>query len=226
MQTDTGNQPASRRLAVFDLDGTLSRADTFGPFVLGLLRRHPARALRLPLLLIPVMGFVLRLVDRGTLKGSVLRLLFGGLPRGAVNAWAAEYAALAVPAHLFPEALAALRNHLAQRDYVVLLSASPDLYVPRIGAALGVNETICTMVRWNGEHLDGRLAGPNRRDQEKLRVLEGLKQQHAGLSVIAYGNSGADLPHMFRCDEAVYVNAPPALARELAQRGLKCVNWR
>lgn len=226
MESDTAGEAAPRRLAVFDLDGTLSRADTFGPFVLGLLRRHPARALRLPLLIIPVVGFVLRWVDRGGLKGSVLRLLFGGLPRKTVDEWAAQYASRVVPHRLFAEALAALRNHVARQDHVVLLSASPDLYVPRIGAALGVTETICTAVRWNGECLDGRLAGPNRRDQEKLRVLEGLKQRFPGLSVIAYGNSSADLPHLFRCEEAVYVNATPALARELAGRGLTCVNWR
>lgn len=213
------------RLAVFDLDGTLSRADTFGPFVLGLLRRHPARALRLPLLLVPIIGFVLRLTDRGALKGAVLHLLFNGLPRKAVDEWAAHYVSLVVPQRLFAEALAALRNHVARGDYVVLLSASPDLYVPRIGAKLGASETLCTAVRWNGECLDGRLAGPNRRDLEKLRVLEELRQRHAGLSVIAYGNSGADLPHMLRCEEAVYVNAAPALARELAGKGLTCVHW-
>jgi phosphatidylglycerophosphatase C len=214
-----------RRLALFDLDGTLSRADTFGPFVLGLLRRQPARLLRLPLLILPITGFALRLTDRGGLKGAILHLLFAGLAREVVEQWAAEYAAMVVPQRLFPEAVGALRNHVARQDHVVLLSASPDLYVPRIGAALGVSETICTAVRWNGQRLDGRLAGPNRRDQEKLRVLEELKLRHPGLSVIAYGNSGADLPHLFRSDEAVYVNAAPRLARQLAQRGFTCVSW-
>ncbi|HXC57710.1 MAG TPA: HAD-IB family phosphatase [Steroidobacteraceae bacterium] len=224
--TNTGSRAKPRRLAVFDLDGTLSRADTFGPFVLGLLRRHPARVLRVPLLLLPVIGYVLRLMDRGGLKGAILHVLFAGLSRAEVGQFARQYAQTVVPDRLFPAALAALRKHLADQDHVVLLSASPDLYVPDIGAALGVDETICTQVRWNGEQLDGRLAGLNRRDQEKLRVLEGLKQQHPGLSAIAYGNSRADLPHMFRCEQAVYVNAAPALGRELGERGVQCVNWR
>lgn len=223
---NTAGQAAPRRLAVFDLDGTLSRADTFGPFVLGMLRRHPLRALRLPLLIFPSLGYALRLVSRGGLKGAVMHVLFGGLPREAVDAWAALYASLVVPDRLFAEALAALRNHIASGDHVVLLSASPDLYVPHIGGMLGVRETICSEVRWKGQRLDGRLAGPNRRDQEKLRVLEHLRQQHPHLSVIAYGNSKADLPHMFRCEQAVYVNPSAALAQELAQRGFTCVQWR
>jgi phosphatidylglycerophosphatase C len=215
-----------RRLAVFDLDGTLTRRDTFFPFVLGLLARQPWRWLRAPLLGIPAVGFLLKLVNRGGLKGSVLRIMFGGLPRTAVEEWARAYAAQVVPQRLFPEALQAFRAHLAANDHVVVLSASPDVFVPEIARALGAHEVICTQIRWNGERLDGRLAGPNRRDAEKARVLEQLRQRYPGLPVTAYGNSGADLPHLYRCEEATYVNASPALAAQLSQRGLRCVQWR
>jgi phosphoserine phosphatase len=109
---------------------------------------------------------------------------------------------------------------------VVLLSASPDLYVPLIGTELAVNQTFCTAIRWNGERLDGRLSGMNRRDAEKLRVLQQLRQRHPGLPVIAYGNSAPDLVHMAHCEEAVYVNADARLARELTSRGIRCVQWQ
>jgi len=220
-----GHGRAAPRLAIFDLDGTLTRADTFGPFVLGLLARHPLRVLRLPVLLIPALGYLLGMTGRGGLKGSILHLLFDGLPRSSIDQWAGAYALQVAPARMFPEALALLRAHLAAGDHVVLLSASPDLYVPRIGAALGVHETVCTQVRWQAERLDGRLSGENRRGDEKLRVLEGLKRAHPGLPVTAYGNSESDLPHMFHCEQAVYVNAGPALSDRLAARGVRCVNW-
>jgi phosphoserine phosphatase len=84
----------------------------------------------------------------------------------------------------------------------------------------------CTEVRWQGDRLDGRLAGPNRRDEEKARVLAALRAANPGLSVIAYGNSPADLIHMRRCEQAVYVNASPQLAAELSGEGFRCVNWR
>lgn len=215
-----------RRLAVFDLDGTLTRADTFGPFVLGLLARHPLRLLRVPLLTLPLAGYALRLVGRGGLKGSVMRLLFGGMTRDAVAAWADEYAKRVAPERMFPEAVKALRAHLSDGDRVVLLSASPDLYVPRIGAALGVDQTVCSEVRWNDSRLDGRLSGENRRGEEKLRVLQQLRQAWPGLPVTAYGNSEPDLVHMFQCEQAVYVNPEPALEKDLAARGLRCVHWQ
>ncbi|HMA12173.1 MAG TPA: HAD-IB family phosphatase [Steroidobacteraceae bacterium] len=223
---DEAASPGVRRLAIFDLDGTLTRADTFGPFVLGLLRRHPARALRLPLLLFPAAGYLLRITDRGGLKSAVLRLVFGNLPRAAVEGFAAGYARHVVEGRTFPAALAALRSHVAAGDFVVLLSASPDLYVPRIGSLLGVAETHCTRIRWNGDRLDGHLEGRNRRDEEKLRVLEHLRATHPGLPFIAYGNSAPDLIHMAACEQAVYVNANRGLAQRLTARGIRCVRWR
>jgi phosphatidylglycerophosphatase C len=219
-------QPVQRRLAIFDLDGTLSRHDTFIPFVLGLLGRQPARWPRVVLLLLPAAGFVLRRLDRGGLKGAILHCLFRGMPRETVDAWARRYAALVVPARMFAEGVATLRAHVARGDHVVLLSASPDLYVPEIGRLLGAHEVICTQIRWTGNRLDGRLAGPNRRDHEKARVVEELRLRLPEQPAIAYGNSTADLIHMQRCEQGVYVNASPARSAELTGSGLRCVQWR
>lgn len=226
MQEHASRRATPRRLAVFDLDGTLTRADSFGPFVLGLLWRHPLRALRLPLLIAPALGYVLRRLGRGELKGAVLHLLFDGLPRADLDRFGAYYAQRVIDRGMFQEAIAALRAHVAAGDHVVLLSASPDLYVPRIGALLGAHETHCTRVRWNGELLDGRLEGLNRRDEEKLRVIQQLRAAHPGLAVIAYGNSAPDLVHMHLCEQAVYVNADEELARRLTAGGMRCVKWR
>jgi phosphatidylglycerophosphatase C len=216
-----------RRLALFDLDGTLTRGDTFRGFVSKLLLARPARWWRAPLLAFPIAGFLLRRVDRGQLKGSFIHLLFAGMGRAEIDAFARRYAASVTAGYLFPQALAALRAHLAAGDHVVVLSASPDLYVHEIGKQLGVHQSFCTEIRWDGDRLDGRLAGPNRRDQEKARVLAALRAANPGLPVIAYGNSDPDLDHMRLCEEAVYVNADRRLAAKLAAElpTLRCVQW-
>jgi phosphatidylglycerophosphatase C len=217
-----------RRLALFDLDGTLTRGDTLRGFVLRLLLRRPARWPRALILPFVFAAYLLRLLDRGALKGAILHRLFAGLPRDAVGAFARDYAKTVVPAYIFPDALAALRGHLAAGDLVVVLSASPELYVPEIARLLGAHQSICTAIRWNGARLDGRLAGPNRRGQEKARVLADLRAAHPQLPVIAYGNSPADLDHMRLCEQAVYVNARGRLRARLAQQmpAIRLVRWR
>ena len=216
------------RLALFDLDGTLTRGDTFRWFVWQLLLAHPARWPRALLLPLPLASYVLGSLDRGGLKGAILRLLFGGLPRRHVAAHAGRFAASVVPARMFPAAVAALQGHLAAGDRVVVLSASPDLYVPEIGRLLGAHQSICTPIRWDDERLDGRLAGPNHRDHQKTRVLERLRAAHPGVPVIAYGNSAPDLDHMRHCEEAVFVNAGKALAARLEADlpAMRLVRWR
>jgi phosphatidylglycerophosphatase C len=216
---------AGLRLALFDLDGTLSRRDTFLPFVAGLLARRPSRWLRTPLLLGPLTLFLLGRLDRGGLKGAILHALFAGMSHEQIAQWSARFATDTVPARMHADGMRALQDHVAAGDHVVVLSASPDLYVPLIARRLGANETHCTSIRWNGPRLDGRLAGPNRRDHEKSRVLDALRAAHPGRTVIAYGNSGADLIHMRRCEEAVFVNASAARAAVLSAEGIRCVRW-
>ena len=211
---------------MFDLDGTLTRRDSFVPFVLGLLARHPLRWLRVPLLAFPGIGYLLRFVDRGQLKGAIVHLLFSGFPRQDIAAWAATHARRTIEAGLFSEGRKAFESHLAAGDEVILLSASPDLYVPLIGQALGAHRTICTELRWTADRLDGRLATPNRRGPEKARIVAQLRAERPGTACIAYGNSPADLDHMLPCDEAVYVNGSAALRQRIPQPHVRWVHWR
>lgn len=221
----TTHQPG-RRLALFDLDGTLTRHDTYFPFVLGLLLQHPLRWPRVALLIIPAVGYLLKRVDRGGLKGAILHCLFAGMHRDVVTDRARRFADETLAKRMHTEGVKVFRAHLAAGDHVVILSASPDLFVPAIGKVLGAHEVLCTPVRWEGSILDGRLSGPNHRDKEKARVLEQLRARLPGLPVIAYGNSTADLDHMVPCEEAVYVNADPQQAAELTAQGMRCVQWR
>jgi phosphatidylglycerophosphatase C len=108
---------------------------------------------------------------------------------------------------------------------LVLLSASPDLYVPQIGQMLGFERTLCTEIEWQGERLDGRLKTPNRRGEEKLHCLAWLRKQYPDSPVIAYGNSAADLDHLRQADRALLVNADSAARRLAAKWNIAVSYW-
>ena len=218
---------ATRWLAVFDLDGTLTWRDTLVLFLLSFLRRHPWRVLGLWRLPFALLNFVVRGRDRGALKSRVIRMLMGGAARTDVDACADAFVdTLRPPRRLRPAALAAVEAHRAAGDHLVLLSASPDLYVPQIGRFLGFERTLCTELAWRAERLDGGLRTANRRGAEKLRCLTWLRTQYPGLPIVAYGNSAADLDHLRQADRALLVNGTPA-ARALAKRwGIPTADWR
>jgi phosphatidylglycerophosphatase C len=220
------SQRASRPwVALFDLDGTITWHDTLLPFLWGYVKKHPLKAIGLWRVPGALLDYVRR-GDRGELKSRLIRMVMGGEPRARIDAWADEFVAgMQARGRLRSLALGVLKAHVDQGDHPVLLSASPDLYVPRIGRLLGFERTWCTEVLWNGDRLDGRLKTANRRGEEKSRCLEQVRAQYAKLPVIAYGNSLSDVEHMHLAERALLVNGN-AGARRAAQRlNIPVSNW-
>jgi len=212
-------------VALFDLDGTLTWRDTLLPFLLGFMGRRPHRALglwRLPFAL----GSYWQDRDRGALKSRVIRMIMGGERRAVIDAWADVFVQNLKPKQRFrPLALGVVEAHRAAGDRLVLLSASPDLYVPLIGRLLGFERTVCTEVEWQGDRLDGHLKTANRRGEEKQRCMTWLRRQYPGLPIIAYGNSASDLDHMRDADRALLVNGDDAARRLAAKWNIAVSYW-
>jgi phosphatidylglycerophosphatase C len=216
---------ASNALALFDLDGTLTWRDTLAPFLAGYVLRHRSRLLRLWRLVPALITYALSR-DRGRLKSNVIRALMGGDSRQSIDAWAELFARSLAPQGKFrPAALAALGAHRAAGDHLVLLSASPDLYVPRIARLLGFERTLCTELLWQGNRLDGGLKTANRRGEEKLRCLDALRAEYPNIRIVAYGNSASDLAHLRRADRALLVNGSAAARRRAAEAGIGTADW-
>lgn len=224
--TAAGTAAPQRWVAVFDLDGTLTWHDTMRLFVLSYLRRHPWRALRLWRMPIALCAFVAGQHDRGALKSSVIRMVMGGASRGDMDDCAESFVnALHSRGRFRSAALAVIEAHRAAGDHLVLLSASPDLYVPRIGHLLGFERTLCTEIRWRGDRLEGALVGVNCRGAEKLRRLHLLRAQYPALPFVAYGDSAADLDHMRHADRALLVNGNSSARVLAAHWGIPTSNW-
>jgi phosphatidylglycerophosphatase C len=216
---------AGSTLAIFDLDGTITRRDTLWPFIRGFLARQPSRWWRLPLCLAPLLRYLLTDRDRGVLKGAVIRLTLGGAGRAALDDWAMRYTRQLLRTGLFGEALTRIAIHRRTQTHLVLLSASPDLYVPVIARALGFDECICTELRWRAEGtLDGALASANRRGAEKADCVRALLARHRPQLSQAYGNSRADLEHLRLVSAGSYVNGRPQDVLEMPS--IRVVRWR
>jgi phosphatidylglycerophosphatase C len=213
----TGAAASKPWVALFDLDGTITWRDTLLPFLWGFVKRRPRKAFKLWQLAPALLAYV-RSGDRGELKSRLIRMVMGGEPRTRIDAWTGEFVnSMRARRMLRPTALNVLEAHRDMGDHPVLLSASPDLYVPHIGRMLGFEFTMCTEVLWHGDRLDGNLKTANRRGEEKSRCLDQLRERYKGLPIIAYGNSVSDVDHMQHAERALLVNGS-AGARRAAQR--------
>ena len=134
-------------MAVFDLDGTITRHDTYIPFLLGFLARKPLRILRCGLLPFHALVHLLGLRGNSWLKLKFLSQCCGGASRQALADYGADFAARIVRKGLLPDAVAAIEFHRARGDRLMLISASFDLYVDEIGKLL-FDHIIASKAAW------------------------------------------------------------------------------
>ncbi|MGH8226399.1 MAG: HAD-IB family phosphatase [Steroidobacteraceae bacterium] len=215
-----------QRLAIFDLDGTITRHGTLPSYIAGLLGQRPWQLARVLRAAPVVVAYLLGRADRGALKARLLRATLGDRGRAELQEWTVVFVRRLLDGGLRSDALRAIERHRQHGDKLVLLSASPDLYVPAIGSALGFDEVISTGLGWTGEHLNGALTTANRRGSEKTRCLAELERRHPRLRTAAYGNDAADLDHLRRVDEPLLVCGSRRARREAVRAGIPSASWR
>jgi phosphatidylglycerophosphatase C len=184
-----------RRVAAFDVDGTLTTADCVVPF----LRRTAGtamivrRMLRSPL----VLGRAGLRRDRDTLKAASAAASFRGLPLASVETDAAAFAQEVYDRRLRHEVVESLRAHVDAGDTVVLVSASFEVYLRPLAALLGAHDVIAVRLGVDDQNiLTGALEGANCRGPEKVvRLHEWLAANAGGREAVhltAYGDSIGD----------------------------------
>jgi len=184
------------RVAAFDLDGTLSEGGSVFPW-LRFLCGDRATYLAATRLARPLLVGALRSGPwADDAKEELFRRLLAGRAEDEVRAASRDFALQHFRDHERPAVLERLRWHLRQGDAVVIVSASPQLYVDVVveewGVAAGLGTRLAVDARGR---LTGSYLGKNCRGREKLRRLsEWIDDQHFVEEPVlyAYGNSRGD----------------------------------
>lgn len=211
-------------IAIFDLDRTLTRRDTLLPYIASFLAGRPHRWLRLWRLPLDFACFALGRVDRDGLKERVIAACFKGASRDEIARCTDVFVAGLCRTGFRTDARSAVERHRERGDKLVLLSASVDLYVEAIASRLGFAECICTGTNWHGGRLSGGFSTPNRRGDEKARVIREMLSRHSG-QVTAYADSRSDLDHLVLADVGVLVNGSRSTRHAATRLGLATIDW-
>jgi phosphatidylglycerophosphatase C len=206
-------------VAAFDLDGTLTEG---GSVVRWLVTVAGATATRRAILA-NAGGLVGGAVRSGAAadeaKEALFRRVLGGRDLAEVAAVSSAFADAHLRAQVRPEVAARLGAHLDLGHTVIVVSASPALYVGTIAASLGAHGYAATDLAVCDGRLTGGYQGANCRGQEKLRkareVLQGLGITATGpeCPLYAYGNSRGDLRLLHAADRPVDVSKLGKLGR-------------
>lgn len=99
------------RIAVFDLDHTLTCHDTFLLYLLGFLAWHPWRLFRCLHLPLVVILFSLGRLDNARLKQQFLQAILGGTHRSDLDRWTGNFPNRLIPRGMYRKGLAVLEQH-------------------------------------------------------------------------------------------------------------------
>jgi len=213
-------------VAILDLDGTITRNDTYVSFLLSVLQVFPVRSFRASWLPLAVLLHRLGWRNNTWLKRKFLASICGGLQPAQLDPIIARFVTRIVANDLRPGALAAIAWHREQGHRLVLASASLDFYVRPLARSLGIEEVVCTEVEWMNGRLSSKLKNGNCYGEQKLKLVKILLDgARGGAYFYGYSDHHTDIPLLDWVDEGIAVNPEPRLAVVSQSKGYRVVDW-
>ena len=177
-------------LALFDFDGTITRGDTFRPFL-----RYAVRPPRVVVGLVPfvpvAVAYQLGLLSARQARPIASRFTFIGESADTVRDIGRRYAADVLPRTIRPRALERIRWHQEQGDTVVVVSASLDAYLAPWCDSIGV-ERISTELEERNGRLTGRYCQGDCSGSTKTRLIRERYDLNRYPVIYAYGDTEDD----------------------------------
>jgi HAD superfamily hydrolase (TIGR01490 family) len=221
-----------RDLAIYDMDRTITRTATYTPFLIHVaVKRAPWRLLLLPFVILSMLAYGLRLIDRSKLKEINQALLIGRhIAPAQLAPLVDSFAALTIAANVHPGAREAIASDRKAGRRLVLATASYRLYATAIAEQLGFDDVVATNnLRGIDERIQARIDGENCYGPAKLRmILAWMAAQdidRGAVRIRFYSDHASDAPVFEWADEPIAVNPHRKLRRLAAKRGWPAENW-
>jgi len=183
------NQPI--QMIAFDFDGTITTTDTLALFfrywvgtprwILNILKLSPV-----------LIGYVLRIVPRDTVKAHLVRAFFKGADADELNRRAAQFAREVIPGLIRPAALKALSEKNKPPYTLYIVSASISNYLDIWAKDNGIERVIATDLEIKDGKLTGELLGPNCWGPGKMTKIEAEMAETPYVLAEAYGDTRGD----------------------------------
>lgn len=215
-------------IAIFDLDKTITRNDTYVQFLLSILSKKPLRAFRCIHLPFAVLMFKFGLRGNSWLKETFLAAFAGGLSRNEIRKLSESFTAKVLQDGVYQEALDQIAKHRAKGDRLILASASFNFYIDLLAAQLKFDDVLCTQAHWNNkDQLSGRILGDNCYGENKLKAVQKhLSTLEGKRQITMYSDHDSDLPVFLLSDVRIATNPNSRLEAIADSHNISIVRWQ
>lgn len=217
---------ADTKVAVFDLDGTVLRCDSFRRFIWYTARKNPNILYRGWYLLFTYLVYVLKFRNNEWLKTEFLSTIIGKASRRDIEALGEQFVNELLP-FLRSAAIERIRYHHDRGHLTILATASLDFYVGPLNEHIGCDMVVCTECEWTSSGLfAGALAGGNCYGERKLtKVLRLLSVEGSSRLIAAYSDHLSDFPLLNAAERAYLVNPDHRTLRSRSRKEALTLNW-
>nr|WP_237489068.1 haloacid dehalogenase-like hydrolase [Tsuneonella aeria] len=215
------------RIAIYDLDRTLTRRATFTPFLLyAAWHRAPWRLALSPVWVAAMAGYRMGLCSRTALKRFGMRLMLGDTAVAELERMGARFARRRVErGGMAPGALRSLETERKAGAKIVIATAAFAFYAKGFAKELGIEHLVGT--DWDGQRIPGgNCYGRVKRERFEAWLADSAADD-VGADIAFYSDSLADGPLFARATEPVLVVSSDREKRRARGRGWKgeIVNW-
>lgn len=220
-------------LAIYDMDRTITRRATYTPFLIhAAMRLAPWRLVLFPFVLLSMLAYVARLIERGRLKEINYTLLVGrGVTPARLEPVIQSFADKQIARNIMPGARASIAADRAAGRRLVMATASYRIYAAAIAERLGFKDVIATETQLDAKgRIIARIDGSNCYGDSKLAMIEAWLEQEGlareAVHIRFYSDHVSDAVVHRWSDEAVAANAHDRLLKVARAEGWEVVDWR
>lgn len=215
------------KAAIFDVDNTITTRDTFFIFFRYIIAKKPIRIFQIFHIFYGLIKTRIFGADRILVKKNVIKLLKNDTEE-SIRETCQVFVRQELKKFISEKAKIAIQNHKNDGYKIILISASPEIYINLIGEYLAVDYSLGTRCEFKNNEIT--IIGKHCYGAEKCqRLSEFLAEEKLELDYknsYFYSDHHSDLPLLLEVGNPVAVNASTKLNDICKKYNWPNLNWR
>lgn len=211
------------KLAIFDVDYTLTRRETLMEFYIFMIKKSPGLIIHAPRAVISAFLYAVRVLDSKIAKENFIAFI-DGIKEEKMQELVEEFYEKRLSKIIYSDAIDTIKKLKAEGYKVYLISASAEFYLNELYKIKEVDKIIGTRFTSVGGKYSRKMAGENCKGEEKVkRLMEVLKEENIEVDFknsYMFSDSLADLP-LFNL-----VGNPYLINYKKNHDKIKILNWK
>jgi phosphatidylglycerophosphatase C len=179
------------KLAIFDFDGTITTRDSFKDFII-FTHGWPGMLLGVLVLSPLIFLYAIKCLSSSRTKEFVITYFYRGWDKNRLEQIGERYVQERLPRIVKQSALDRISWHKSQGHRVIVVSASPEVYLTAWCRRQGV-DLLATRIQFDKEQVTGKIEGQNCVREEKVKRLRDFLNLSDFEHICAYGDSAGDI---------------------------------